>query len=216
MEIAYKIAIMIVPLILSITLHEAAHGYVASKFGDQTARLLGRVTLNPIKHIDLFGTIIIPVIMGIFTNFIFGWAKPVPVNWDNLRHPRRDMALVALAGPGANVFMALCWAAFAKLMLLGFASDPSRAWMFFHYMGQFGIYINILIAILNLIPIPPLDGSRVVSSLLPPHAARLYNKIEPFGIWILLGLLVIGALTVILLPPVQLAAAGLKWLFGIP
>jgi Zn-dependent protease len=204
-----KIAIAIVPLIFAITVHEAAHGWMANKFGDDTARQLGRITLNPIKHIDPIGTIALPIIMVIFSNFIFGYAKPVPVNWNKLRNPRRDMALVALAGPGANLIMALIWAAIARLSL-------SSSLIYLHLIAIFGININVLLLLLNLIPIPPLDGSRVVSSLLPPRAALMYNVIEPYGIWILLLLLISGALTLVLLPGAQHSIAALKYLFGIP
>jgi Zn-dependent protease len=202
-----KIAIAIIPLIFAITVHEAAHGWVANKFGDDTAKLQGRITLNPIKHIDLVGTIIIPIVMVIVSNFIFGYAKPVPVNWNKLRHPRRDMALVALAGPGANFIMALIWAAIAKL---------SVSVYYLHLIAIFGIHINILLLLLNLIPIPPLDGSRVLSSFLPARAALLYNAIEPYGFWILLLLLISGILTIVLLPSAQYSIGVLKSLFGIP
>lgn len=215
--IIQKIAIMAVPLIFAITLHEAAHGWVAMKFGDTTALMMGRVTLNPAKHIDPIGTILLPLIMLFFSNFIFGYAKPVPVNWQHLKNPRRDMALVALAGPGANLLMALLWAAIARLTYTPI--DPNSgitALLFLHLVAIFGIHINILLMILNLIPIPPLDGSRVVSSLLPPKAAIAYERIEPYGIWILLLLLIVGALTVILLPPAHFVIGSIKSIFGIP
>lgn len=210
-SILLKIAIAIIPLIFAITVHEAAHGWLANKFGDHTARDLGRITLNPIKHIDPIGTVVLPLIMVIMSNFIFGYAKPVPVNWNNLRRPRRDMALVALAGPGANLIMALIWAAIAKATV-----GSSGGILYVHIMAIFGININILLLLLNLIPIPPLDGSRVISSLLPPRAAMLYNSIEPYGIWILLILLVSGALTMVLLPQAQYSIGIIKRLFGIP
>lgn len=209
--ILVKIAIVIIPLIFAITVHEAAHGWMANKFGDDTARNLGRITLNPIKHIDPIGTVIVPLIMVIISNFIFGYAKPVPVDWNKLRHPRRDMALVALAGPGANFVMALIWAAIAKATLGNSGSLP-----YIHATAIFGIHINILLLLLNLIPIPPLDGSRVITSLLPPRAAMIYNAIEPYGIWILLLLLVSGALTLILMPQANYSIGIIKQLFGIP
>ena len=197
-----SVAVAILPLIFAITLHEAAHGWVASKCGDKTALMLGRVTLNPVKHIDLIGTIILPIVLMFLGGFIFGWAKPVPVAWQNLRHPRRDMALVAVAGPAANLLMALVWAAIAKCATLYLAGNH-QPWLattgqFLQAAANFGILINCVLLVLNLLPVPPLDGSRVISSILPPGAAHAYEKIEPFGIWLLLGLLVLGLLSFIL------------------
>lgn len=206
-SILLKIAIAIVPLVFAITVHEAAHGWLANKFGDDTAKLQGRITLNPIKHIDLLGTIIIPIVMVIVSNFIFGYAKPVPVNWNKLRRPRRDMALVALAGPAANLLMALIWAAIAKM---------GSSVYYLKLIALFGININILLLLLNLIPIPPLDGSRVVTSFLPPRAAMLYNAIEPYGFIILVLLLISGILTIVLLPSAVYSITVLRRLFGIP
>ncbi len=215
-NILTTISIVILPLIFAITLHEAAHGYVAKRFGDQTAYMLGRVTLNPIKHIDLFGTIILPIGMLIFTGFMFGWAKPVPVNWSQLRNPRRDMAIVALAGPFANLIMAFMWAGIAKIAIM---SHPTSSIMqsvaqYFQYAGSYGILINCLLLALNLIPIPPLDGSRVVSAILPPRLARKYDLIEPYGIWILLGLLFMFG-RYILGPPVRHLMAAIARAFGL-
>src|SRR3990167_7061083 len=164
-NIVHVIAVIILPLLFAITLHEAAHGWVANKLGDKTALMLGRVTLNPIKHIDLFGTIILPILMLVLSKFTFafGWAKPVPVNWQNLRKPRRDMALVAIAGPLANLLMALIWAAIAKVSVLFGGSTTNAVGKtfadFFYAAGTFGISINIILMVLNLIPIPPLDGN---------------------------------------------------------
>lgn len=214
------ISIMILPLIFAITLHEAAHGFVASKLGDQTAQRLGRVTLNPLKHIDPIGTVLLPIFMMIVTRFtfMFGWAKPVPVDFRNLRNPRRDMALVAIAGPSSNLLMAVMWAAVAKgaWMLKDyvpfFATNLSP---FFLQAGLYGILINSVLMILNLIPIPPLDGSRVAAALLPPHTAYQYNKLEPYGIWIILGFLFFFG-NYILLPPVHATTMFLIHLFRIP
>lgn len=204
--------IAIIPLVFAITVHEAAHGWVASKFGDHTALLMGRVTLNPIKHIDPIGTILIPVVMLLLSPFVIGYAKPVPVNWQNLHHPRRDMALVAIAGPGSNLLMALAWAGIAKASLLFVHASPS----YLYLMAIFGIHINILLMILNLLPIPPLDGSRVITSCLPPRAAYLYNAIEPYGIWILLVLLIAGILTTLIFPPAMHAINWIKSAFQLP
>src|SRR3990167_4049199 len=207
-NIIHVIAVIILPLLFAITLHEAAHGWVANKLGDKTALMMGRVTLNPLKHIDWFGTVILPIFMLVLSRFTFafGWAKPVPVNWQNLRNPRRDMALVGVAGPLANLLMAFLWAAIAKISMVwgegsinAIGKDVST---FFYMAGLFGININIILLVLNLIPIPPLDGSRIVSSLLPPAIARGYERIEPYGIWILLALIIFGLLGRVLTPPV--------------
>ncbi len=213
-NIIHTIALVIIPLLFAITLHEAAHGWVAMKLGDKTALLMGRVTLNPAKHIDPMGTVILPIAMLILSHFTFafGWAKPVPVTWQNLKNPRRDKALVALAGPGANLLMAVIWAVVAKV---AFIYHPHELANFFYLMGMFGITINIVLMLLNLIPLPPLDGSRVVSSLLPPRTAATYDRIEPYGIWILLGLLVFGVLGKILLPPVAYLTIIIRNLFGL-
>lgn len=220
-NIIHLIAVIVLPLLFAITLHEAAHGWIASKLGDKTALMLGRVTLNPLKHIDIFGTVILPLFMLILSKFTFafGWAKPVPVNWESLNKPRRDMAFVAIAGPAANLLMALFWAAIAKISMLTnmnagnvIVKDTAT---FFFAAGLFGININVILMLLNLIPIPPLDGSRIVSSLLSPSAARTYEKIEPYGIWILLGLLVFGLLGRLLYPPMLYLTAFIRSIFGL-
>jgi Zn-dependent protease len=195
------VAISAIPIIFAITLHEAAHGLMASRLGDQTARLSGRLTLNPIKHIDPLGTVVLPLIMLALGGIVFGWAKPVPVDWRNLRNPKRDMAWVAVAGPAANFIMVLVWAMLAKLVLnyeevfQGFTTPML-------YMARAGVTINIVLMVLNLLPIPPLDGSRVVSSLLSARLAMKYNKIEPYGLIIILLLFVTGILGRILWPPI--------------
>lgn len=205
-------AIWTLPVLFAITIHEVAHGWVANKFGDPTAKMMGRLTLNPIKHIDFIGTIIVPAILLILGGFIFGWAKPVPVNYNNLKRPRRDMALVAAAGPITNFLMALGWAVVVKIgAMLG--ADSIGFWLF--YMGQAGVMINLVLMVLNLIPIPPLDGSRVVTSLLSPSAAFAYNKLERWGFFILLILLALGLLSYILLPPVRFLAGFIFSVFGI-
>jgi Zn-dependent protease len=193
-----QIIVSAIPVIFAITVHEVAHGWMAGQLGDQTARLMGRLTLNPIKHIDPIGTIVVPLIMLTLTPFMLGWAKPVPVDWRNLRHPRRDMAWVAVAGPSANLIMLLFWALFAKvLMTFGFTSNSP-----FVIMAGVGVMINIVLIVLNLIPIPPLDGSRIVSSLLPPRTAILYNRLEPYGLLIVLVLMVTGKLGDMMMPAI--------------
>jgi Zn-dependent protease len=202
LSLIQTIAIWVLPVLFGITLHEVAHGWVASKLGDKTALMLGRVTLNPIKHIDLIGTVVVPLVCLVAGNFVFGWAKPVPVDWRNLRNPRRDAALVAVAGPASNLLMAIFWALMAKVGLWAVQSGVSSA-VFLVYMGEAGIMINLLLMILNLFPLPPLDGSRVVSSLLPPKLARSYDTLEPYGFFILLALLVTGILQLFLSPPLM-------------
>jgi len=222
-SIIQLVCIAAIPLIFAITLHEAAHGYIASKLGDQTASIMGRVSLNPLRHIDPIGTIILPLMMLMIGGFIFGWAKPVPVAYQNLRNPKRDMAFVAAAGPGANLAMALLWGLFAKISYLIF-NHPSvtpaiqSAAQFFHLTARFGIMINCVLMIINLIPIPPLDGSRVVASFLSPSAERKYSRIEPYGIWIFLGLIFVMAATgtlSILWTPILAVIKMIYVLFGI-
>ncbi len=195
-SIIQLICIAAIPLIFAITLHEAAHGWIASKLGDQTASIQGRVSLNPLRHIDTFGTIILPLLMLTFGGFIFGWAKPVPIAWQHLRKPKRDMALVALAGPGANLLMAIFWAIIAKISHVIFTNPHVHEMLrstalFIHLSSRFGIMINCVLLVINLIPIPPLDGSRVISSLLPQRAARKYEYLERYGLWIFLALILI-------------------------
>jgi Zn-dependent protease len=209
-----KIAIWILPLLFAITLHEVAHGWVASKFGDQTARLAGRLTLNPWKHVDLVGTILVPLILLTMSNFIFGWAKPVPVDARNLRRPRFDMIWVALAGPFANLLMALFWAGIAKL---GAYLMMTQSWLGLplNYMGEAGIMINIVLAVLNCIPIPPLDGSRVLMGLLPRKIAYGMSRLEPFGFIILVILLMTGVLSYVMLPIVSYLMRLTMTVFGL-
>ncbi|MCG6896415.1 MAG: site-2 protease family protein [Thiocapsa sp.] len=193
------LAVLAVPVLFAITAHEAAHGWVASRLGDQTARMLGRVTFNPIRHIDPVGTILVPVATFLLVGFLFGWAKPVPVNWRNLKHPRRDMALVAVAGPGANLIMAVFW---SGMIQLGILLMPSTQWVALPliYTGAAGILINVFLMVLNLLPLLPLDGGRILSALLPPRVAFQFSRLEPFGLIILMALLVTGVLGAVLLP----------------
>ena len=208
-----KIAVWSLPILFAITAHEAAHAWVASKLGDDTALRLGRVTLNPIKHIDLIGTIIIPLAMLVVSGFIFGWAKPVPVQFHRLRKLRRDTALVALAGPGANLVMAILWAIIGKIGLFLYVDyEPA---LFLIFMGSAGILINAILMILNLLPILPLDGGRVLHSVLPNNLALSFEKLEPYGLIILVVLLISGALEIIMLPLINVFYQSLLWLAGL-
>ncbi|MCX7121450.1 MAG: site-2 protease family protein [Gammaproteobacteria bacterium] len=223
-NIVQLICIAAIPLIFAITLHEAAHGWIASKLGDQTAAIQGRVSLNPLRHIDPFGTVILPLLMLTFGGFIFGWAKPVPIVWKHLRRPRRDMALVAIAGPAANLAMALLWAIIAKCSHLIFMNPHIHETLrstalFIHLTSRFGIMINCVLFVINLIPLPPLDGSRVVSSLLPPALAQKYNRLEYYGLWIFLGLFFLMYIThtlTIIFGPIYMLIAFIQNLFGLP
>jgi Zn-dependent protease len=205
-QIIQTIAVFALPVIFAITLHEAAHAYAAKYFGDSTAYAQGRMSLNPARHIDPIGTILVPIVMFIATKgaFFFGWAKPVPVDWGHLRNPKRDMAWVALAGPGANLIMALMWLVLA--VVLG-ALDIRET--FFIKMAQAGVWFNLLIFAFNLFPLPPLDGGRVMTSLLPHRLAYKFAKIEPYGFFIVLGLAFLNLLHYWMRPVMDLAQAAL-------
>ena len=209
-----RLSVWILPVLFAITVHEVSHGWVAKQLGDPTAERLGRLTLNPIKHIDPVGTILVPGLLLILGGFVFGWAKPVPVTWENLRHPKRDMALVAVAGPAANLLMALLWAILAKISTM---LPETAAWvaMPLYLMGMAGIFINLVLMVLNLLPIPPLDGGRVAVGLLPGPWAWQLSRVEPYGFFVLLGLIATGLLGYILGPPVQLLQAMVKFLAGL-
>ena len=201
LSLAEKIVVAAIPIIFAITVHEVAHGWVASKLGDPTAKLAGRLTLNPVKHIDPLGTIAVPLIMIALTPFAFGWAKPVPVDWRNLGQPRRDMALVAAAGPGANVAMLALWTLLLSFLFAA-GNNISYLSMLLIEMARVGIIINIVLIALNLLPLPPLDGSRIVTSFLSPTAAYKYNLLERWGLPILVVLIFTGVLGKILHPPI--------------
>lgn len=216
LSVVQQVAVWILPVLFAITNHEAAHAYVAYYLGDNTAKLLGRLSFNPFRHIDLVGTIIVPLLILLLSdfNFIFGWAKPVPMNVSQFKNPRRDVALTTAAGPVANLLMALFWAACLKGGVLLNPVHSSIA-LFMVLSGKAGILINLFFAFLNLIPIPPLDGSRIVTSLLPLRAAISYNKIEPYGFLILLILLLLGVLNGVITPLVSGSISLLRMLFNI-
>ncbi len=198
-----KLAIFVLPMVFAITVHEAAHGWMAKRLGDRTAEMLGRVTLNPLKHIDPIGTVLVPLGLYLMTGFMFGWAKPVPVNWRNLNHPKRDMGYVALAGPAANLLMALIW---AIIVNVGAATMQSFDWLALPLllMGVAGVLINSVLMALNLLPILPLDGGRILYSLLPSKQAQVYSRMESFGLIVVMLLLATGLLSVILWPVIDL------------
>ncbi|HSG23557.1 MAG TPA: site-2 protease family protein [Azonexus sp.] len=208
------IAIAALPVIFAITLHEAAHGYAARHFGDPTAWQMGRISLNPLRHIDLIGTIIIPASILLFSGgtFLFGYAKPVPVDFGRLRNPKKDMLWVAAAGPGANLFMALCWALMLKLAWLMPSNDFTLP---LSEMSKIGIIVNCVLMVLNLVPLPPLDGGRIAVSLLPHNLAWKFAKIEPWGFPILLLLLFTGVLGAVMNPLVIFAARAIESIFGL-
>ena len=211
-NIIQKIAVYAIPLIFAITLHEAAHAYAARYFGDNTAYMLGRMTLNPIKHIDPIWTIAVPLLTLFFGGFIFGAAKPVPVNFGALRNPKRDSIWVAAAGPLANLAMMLIWALVATIAQ---SMPDSAPMLFLSYVGQAGILVNALLMIFNLFPLLPLDGGRIIAGLLPNNLAYQYSKIEPYGMFILIALIVSGVFGKFLGPLVDISMKTVYSFFGI-
>jgi len=211
MELTYiqKIAIYALPVIFAITVHEAAHGFAARFFGDMTADRAGRITLNPLKHIDPIGTILLPALTLLVGGILFGWAKPVPVDFSRLRNPKRDMLWVAAAGPASNFVMALFWALMIKLSLTApnIYSNPMAL------MGQAGVMINVVLMVLNLLPLPPLDGGRIAVSLLPNHMAFKYAQIERYGFIILIVLLATGILGRIMEPFIDAVIQIIQFVF---
>ncbi len=202
------ILIYAIPVLFAITVHETAHGWVASILGDHSAKMMGRLTLNPIKHIDPVGTILVPAFLYFTSGFIFGWAKPVPVNFNALRSPKKDMLWVAIAGPASNFAMTILW---LGLILIAINLESQ----FLEDMAQVGIYINLLLAVLNLLPLPPLDGGRIVSSLLPGRLSYQYDQLEPYGLYILLGLLFLGIFQNVILPIVKIVQQFLFAIIGV-
>jgi Zn-dependent protease len=211
MELTYiqKIAVYALPVIFAITVHEAAHGFAARFFGDMTADRAGRITLNPLKHIDPVGTILLPALTLLVGGILFGWAKPVPVDFSRLRNPKRDMLWVAAAGPASNFVMALFWALIIKLSL----SAPNVYSEPMALMGQAGVMINVVLMVLNLLPLPPLDGGRIAVSLLPNHLAYKYAQIERYGFIILIVLLATGILGRIMEPFIEAVIQIIQFIF---
>ena len=209
------IVVSILPILFAITVHEVAHGWVAKRFGDPTAQRLGRLTLNPFKHIDPIGTVLIPALLLLLkAGFLFGWAKPVPVTWENLRHPKRDMVFVAIAGPVANLLMAFFWGAVARLATV-LPASANWAAVPLQLMGEIGITINVLLMVFNLLPLPPLDGGRVAVGLLPGPLAWQLSRVEPYGFFILLGLMAFGVLWFIIQPAVSVMTALVYFVVGL-
>lgn len=218
LSLIQKIVVFALPVIYAITLHEAAHGYVARYFGDMTAAAAGRITLNPLKHVDPVGTILVPLVILLTSKLLgggailFGWAKPVPVNFSRLRRPKQDMLWVAAAGPGMNFVMAVFW---ALMIQLGHALGSGFATVPLMLMGAAGVFINVILMALNLIPLPPLDGGRIAVSLLPYPAAARFARLEPYGLFILLGLLFTGILGTILWPLISLFIGVIAFVTGL-
>ncbi|ROH88614.1 site-2 protease family protein [Pseudomethylobacillus aquaticus] len=204
-----KISIYALPVIFAITVHEAAHGYAARYFGDMTAAAAGRITLNPLKHIDPIGTLLVPAFTMLAGGILFGWAKPVPVDFSRLHNPKRDMLWVAAAGPASNLVMAVLWA-----IALSFSANAGQFAVPLAYMAQAGIMINIVLMVLNLLPLPPLDGGRIAVSLLPHHLAVKFAELERYGFIILIVLLFTGILSQIMQPFIAGSLRVLSWLFG--
>lgn len=200
------VALYALPVLFAITLHEAAHGYAARHFGDNTAWQLGRISLNPMRHIDPVGTILMPLVLYFATSgaFLFGYAKPVPVRFGNLRNPKRDMIWVALAGPGANLFMALLWGIALYVLRGAEVSEP-----FFLKMCQGGVLVNVVMFAFNLFPLPPLDGGRILVGLLPYRQAELVSRIEPWGFFIVMALVIMGVISTLWMQPVMSLTYGL-------
>ncbi len=218
LNLIQKIAIFAIPVIFAITLHEAAHGYAAKRFGDKTAFVLGRISLNPLRHIDPFGTVILPLLILVLSKLtggagiLFGWAKPVPVDYSQLKNPKRDMLWVAAAGPGANFFMALIW--ILMIRIGGMLPDQFFATPL-TLMGAVGVMINTVLMVLNLFPLPPLDGGRILVSLLPNRMAWHVARLEPYGFMILLVLLFTGVLGAVMWPFIGLVLGLLAAVSGV-
>lgn len=213
LNLLQRVVVWALPVLFAITVHETAHGWMALRLGDPTARMLGRLTLNPVKHIDPVGTLLVPGVLLMLGGFLFGWARPVPVTWENLHHPKRDMALVAVAGPLSNLLMALFWAVVIRLgMELG---TGNAAALYLVYTGVAGIFINIILMVLNMLPLPPLDGGRVLVGLLPGPLSWKVSRLEPYGLPILLLLMFTGLLGKILWPAIGLMLVIMSGISGL-
>ena len=208
----YKISIWAIPVLFAITLHEVAHGWMARYFGDRTAEMLGRLSLNPLRHIDPIGTVLVPGLLLAVGGPLFGWAKPVPVATSVLRNPRRAMVVVALAGPAANIAMAVVWCAVLGAIARVNGNETLDGWI--ALMAQAGIVINVVLAVFNLLPIPPLDGGRVLAGLLPPRLSARLDKIEPFGLFIVIGLSAFGLFGWLFNPALRVIGRIILALFG--
>lgn len=216
-QIIQTVAIYAIPVLFAITVHEAAHGYAARHFGDPTAHMLGRITLNPLKHIDPLGTIAMPLLLYFATAgaFLFGYAKPVPVNFGRLRHPKRDMVWVALAGPGANLVQAVLWVILGYFLVASGVQER-----FFLEMTRAGLLVNLVMFAFNMFPLPPLDGGRILVGLLPWRQAELVSRVEPYGFFIVLALVLTGIVGNLWLRPlmsitgqaIQALLTPLRWL----
>ena len=216
MDIAHLIQTVVLyalPVLFAITVHEAAHGYAARHFGDNTAYVMGRVTLNPLKHIDPVGTILMPLMLYFATSgaFLFGYAKPVPVRFGKLRNPKRDMVWVALAGPGANLIQAFLWGALLFTLQGVGVTEP-----FFLKMCQGGVLVNVVMFVFNLFPLPPLDGGRILVGLLPHRQAEMVSRVEPWGFFIVMGLLLLGVVNTFWMRPLMALTLYLLNIFWIP
>lgn len=208
-----KFSIAAIPVIFAITLHEVAHGWVAKIFGDRTAEMQGRLSLNPIRHIDPIGTILVPALLLAFSGLMFGWAKPVPVDPRNLRNPRPNMAVVSFAGPAANFAMAIFW---ALVMVLSQGLDLGVAGSWLYEMGGYGIFFNLIIGLLNLVPIPPLDGGQLLQNVLPQGPlTEFLERVRPFGFLIIVVLLYTKVLQYLLVPPLMLLLGVIEAIFGV-
>ncbi len=211
-SIVQKITVYAIPLILAITMHEAAHAYAARYFGDSTAYMLGRMTLNPFKHIDPIWTILVPIVTLLVSPFVFGAAKPVPVNFAALRNPKRDMIWVAAAGPLANLAMMVGWAVVGKIAITMGASEPT---FFMASVAEAGIFVNALLMVFNLFPLLPLDGGRILTGLLPPRMAYTFSRTEPYGMLILIALIVTGVMGRFMWPLIDISMKSIYAIIGL-